>query len=301
MQNNAPILRSLNLADLIDASVRLYRANFGTFFTITVMVYGPLAVIQVLVAYMAANWAAKMESASELAINMETILTDLVPLLVTGGMYGLMSLLLVPLAQGALTAAVSHRYLLEELSVGEAYGAIRQCWGSLIGATVLVGLVVAAGTMLCIIPGIYLGVTLMLVAPVIVIERATVSNAFHRSRWLVQGEWWHCFGLIALLSLFIGLIVQMVSWPVNILVAVLLQEQPALAQAISQGVGVTAGLLVQPIQVIGLVLLYYDLRVRKEGFDLQLLARALGKETPRWAAPPPPSSLPPPPIPGPYY
>jgi hypothetical protein len=295
MPTITPVLRPLNIADLIDASVRLYRANFTSFLGITAVVYGPLAAVQIVFAFFAANWAEK--GALDKVDDPLAMLTMLSPLLLVGGVFGLLTLLLVPLGQGALTAAVSHRYLGRTLTVTEAYEALKDCWGSLIGATILVGLLTAVGMMLCIIPGIYIAVTLMLVAPVIVLEGATVNNSFARSRWLVQGEWWHCFGTIVLLSLIVGIVASAVSWPISMIAALLLQDHPALGQALSQGVGAVAGLIVQPVQIIGLVLLYYDLRIRKEGFDLKLLAESLGEEAPVMPAK---LELPPPPPPPPY-
>lgn len=275
--------------------MRLYRANFTSFLGITAVVYGPLSAVQIVFAFYAANWAEK--GAWDNIEDPLAILAMLSPLLLVGGVFGLLSLLLVPLGQGALTAAVSHRYLGRTLTVSEAYEALKDCWGSLIGATILVGLLTAVGMMLCIIPGVYIAVTLMLVAPVIVLEGATVNGSFARSRWLVQGEWGRCFGTIVLLSLIVGIVASAVSWPISMIAALLLQDHPALGQALSQGVGAVAGLIVQPVQIIGLVLLYYDLRIRKEGFDLQLLAESLGEEAPVM---PPKLELPPPPPPPPY-
>jgi hypothetical protein len=35
-------------------------------------------------------------------------------------------------------------------------------------------------------------------------------------------------------------------------------------------------ILVQPLVLLPIMLFYYDLRIRKEGFDLQMLAEQLG-------------------------
>jgi len=47
-------------------------------------------------------------------------------------------------------------------------------------------------------------------------------------------------------------------------------------QVASSLLGLFASCLVQPVGIAALVLFYYDLRVRTEGFDLELLARELG-------------------------
>lgn len=46
-----PNLQPLNIADIIDAAVRLYRRNFGPFLSIIAIVYAPMAVFQVILAY----------------------------------------------------------------------------------------------------------------------------------------------------------------------------------------------------------------------------------------------------------
>ena len=48
------------------------------------------------------------------------------------------------------------------------------------------------------------------------------------------------------------------------------------ATFVSQSAGVLARILSAPIGAAAYVLLYYDLRIRKEGFDLQMLAQSVG-------------------------
>jgi hypothetical protein len=44
-----------------------------------------------------------------------------------------------------------------------------------------------------------------------------------------------------------------------------------------------------PLGIIAAILLYYDMRIRKEGFDLEMLSRALASEPQALAAQPTPS------------
>lgn len=48
-------------------------------------------------------------------------------------------------------------------------------------------------------------------------------------------------------------------------------------QALVNALSAVGQLVVQPIQIVGTVLLYYDLRMRKEGFDLVMMAEAIGE------------------------
>lgn len=266
-----PNLQPLNIADIIDASVRLYRRNFGPFLSIIAIVYAPMAVFQVILAYSIGGMTQTMpENPDQLPLEqMAGLGIGYIGLL-------LLNVLAVPISQGALAVAVSRRYLNYPASVRDAYGAIGLRWGQLIATVLLVGLVVVAGTMLCIVPGIYLAVMWIFVTPIIAIEGLGGINAMKRSWDLVSGEWWRCFSTYFLLSMLVGLVAGMVTWPVTGLAMALGGERHvALAQALSTGVSTVAAIIVQPVAITGLVLLYYDLRIRKEGFDLQVLARAM--------------------------
>jgi hypothetical protein len=68
--------------------------------------------------------------------------------------------------------------------------------GPLLGASILYGLGVGAGFVLLLIPGLYLATIWAVAAPVIVIERCGVFDAFGRSRHLVSENGWRVLGVI---------------------------------------------------------------------------------------------------------
>lgn len=298
-----PVLRPLNIADILDLAIRLYRQNLGPFLGIVAIVYIPVGLTQIAAAYVMGTVTQTMPENPEQVPWTQFGVMGLAVLSMV-----LVSLLAVPLGQGALTIAVSRRYLNEPVTVADAYHSIGARWGVLIATVALVGLAVTTGTLFCILPGVWLGVLWMFAAPIIAIEGLSPIAAMKRSTALVEGEWWRCFGTYMLLSMLTGLITSAATWPLTVLSTLTLMDKNLpLAQAINQGVGVAVGIVVQPVLITGLVLLYYDLRVRKEGFDLELLAQAMGStvalppklERPLYApAPPPPvgyTSPPPPP------
>lgn len=300
-KDSPPILRPLNLADLLDQAVSLYRRNFAVFAGITAVVYIPVGIVQMSVGYLSGSLRQGMpQHAGQL------------PWTQMGGLgiawLGLLlvSLLAIPLGQGALAIAVSRRYLGEPVTVADAYQAVGNRWGPLILTVLVLGLAAFAGVLLCVIPGIYLGILWVFASPVVVLEGATGPvEAAKRSGQLVGDQWWHCFATYMVLSLLVYAISQAIIVPVSLAAIVgLMKSDPALAQAINQGLSAAASILVQPVLTVGLVLLYYDMRVRREGFDLELLAQALGTTLPTpageqalWTAVPPPPPPPPPPAP----
>lgn len=275
--DSPPVLRPLNLADILDQSISLYRRNFAVFAGITALVYIPVGILQMAVGFFLGGFQQGMPRGAG-----QVPWGQLSGMGIAGLGLVLVSLLVVPLGQGALAIAVSRRYLNEPVTVSDAYGAIGNQWGPLIATVVVLGLATFAGLMLCLIPGIYLGVLWMFATPIIVLEMAPGPvAAAKRSSDLVGNEWWRCFGVYLLLYLLISAVTYALALPVSIVTAVtLMQHNMALYQAINQGISTAVSVLVQPVLMVGLVMLYYDLRIRKEGFDLELLARALGKTLP---------------------
>ncbi len=266
-----PILRPLNAADILDAAIWLYRRNFGPFLAIIAVVYVPLGFVQILLSYVVGQMLYRMPENSA-----EFPWENFVPII---GVYSgliLLQLLAVPLAQGALSVAVSKRYLNYPVTVADAYGTIGARWLSLIGTVLLIGLIASLGMLFCFIPGIYLAIMFILTTPIIAIEGLPGLAAMQRSWALVQGNWWRCFSVYLLLSLLVGLVSMGVAWPVSSLAIIILgPDRMALAQALSTSLSQIATILAQPVLITGLVLLYYDMRVRKEGFDLHILAQTL--------------------------
>lgn len=95
-------------------------------------------------------------------------------------------------------------------SVGGLFGAVGGVVPMLILAGIVVGVLVAIGFVLLIIPGLILLTLFAVVAPAIVVERKNVFGAMSRSRELVSGNGMQVFGVIAtvfVLTFVVGLII----------------------------------------------------------------------------------------------
>ena len=87
---------------------------------------------------------------------------------------------------------------------------------SFIGLGILVGLSIFFGLMICIIPGIYLYVPLMLAFSVLVFNKMGASDAYGYSFKLVKDEWWITFATFFV----IGIIVVVASWAFSLPLAI---------------------------------------------------------------------------------
>jgi hypothetical protein len=138
------------------------------------------------------------------------------------------------------------------------------------------------------IPGFYLYLRFSLAVPVAVVEGAKAFDSISRSFSLVAGSVWRLF-LIYFLAILLGFGIGLVfTLPAQILALALQGKHFLLAISIQQLGAFIAGVLVGPIAPIAISLVYFDQRVRKEAFDLQLMMQAVEQTQPQ----PTPSAAP---------
>jgi len=80
-------------------------------------------------------------------------------------------------------------------------------------ATIVVGLVVTVGLIFCLIPGIYLGVSLSIIFSIMIFEDIPFSAAFSRSFKLMKTNWWTTFGVLIVATIIVYLLSILVSIP----------------------------------------------------------------------------------------
>jgi ABC-type Fe3+ transport system permease subunit len=137
----------------------------------------------------------------------------------------------------------------------------------------------ALGVALAVLAGIALIPVLIMVAvrtaiaaPAIVLERISGWHGLQRSWHLISGRFWPTFGRILLLALISGIVSSVVAAIIDVPAAAL---DPGNSFIYDQLASAIAAIFVGPITYIGVTLLYYDARIRKEGFDIEMLASSL--------------------------
>lgn len=175
------------------------------------------------------------------------------------------------------TFVISQHLLERSISVGEAYSRVLSSLFPLLGVLVifmlgsLVFSTLAAGIgLLVFIPGIVVYVWFCLAAPVVIIEREGGFGALRRSRVLVKGFFDKAFFLVVWLTLVEAFVVILVlSLPL------LFGSFPGFPSLLSV-LSLCLSLPINAFRVISTTMFYYDLRIRKEGYDLQILTQELG-------------------------
>jgi hypothetical protein len=101
--------------------------------------------------------------------------------------------------QGALVIAIQDvRDGRPDLSISETLARVRPRINTLTIAGLLAGIAIVIGFAFLIVPGLVLLTWWLFIVPVIMLEGASVSESFGRSRELGRGNGWNVFGLIVL-------------------------------------------------------------------------------------------------------
>jgi len=145
------------------------------------------------------------------------------------------------------------------------------------------GIVLIVAFVVGVIWSIRLYCSYQLAVPTCVLENLRAVDCLKRSRFLSKGKGVQRILLVLFLSAILTYALSLAfSLPLFILMAISFTQKTA-ALAIPMAIwqylsGFIAGTLAAPIATIALALLYYDERVRKEAFDLQLMMEAVGQQ-----------------------
>ena len=265
----------MDFIDILDGILTLYRSYLRLFVRI-VAVYVVLrfSIDQISVSL--------IQQGSILGINTIVI-----------GLTGLCNAVVSILVIAGLVYASAHVYLRREITTGAA---LQQAWrrfGSYLWSGILWGLGVGGlfVTIIGIPFAIYFSIRWGLYSLPVLFEETTGRNALRRSTALVKGSWWRVFGImlaISLISFMIGFILQESFEFILSLLGVAAPEAPAnfleqlqrLYMPISSEIGwfsysvrrlvsLSIAFITMPIGPIGSTLLYFDLRIRKETYNIE--------------------------------
>ena len=251
------MLRPLSVGEILDTSFSLYRRHFGALATVSLVCTGLPLVLRLFV-----------EASGGLFAHLTLAL-----------LYMLSLVVLSLVATGATVFIVSESYLGRPLTAREALMRATPYMARILIASLLMAFVIGLGFLLLVVPGVIFAVGLAVAIPAVVLEPGRSASAGLSRSWeLTRGSRWRIFGLG--LTLFLLLYVPVVA--ISGLVAVVLPGEPAAgfgaastATVVALAIGGVVQLFIYPLFYCVLTVTYYDLRVRKEGFDLELLASSL--------------------------
>ncbi len=262
----APLrLRPLEIGDLLDETFRIYRRHFWLFAGISALLAIPSAASQGINYYALFGSVFQTTAADPAAVLGANLATLVVALI---------NLALLPFGFGAVTYAACESALGRPVSPGRVFGAVLRRYFPLLGYWLLIFIMLVV---FCLLPlWIWIWVCWVAVVPAMFVENIGLGAAMGRSWHLVGGRWWRTFLILFLLVV----VYIVVGWTLSgFVVAALALSALVLSSfvvfAIVGAVSIIVNALVNPILQIAVVLIYFDLRVRREGLDLFQMAQQL--------------------------
>ena len=256
-------LRPLSLGEILDRTFTLYRRNFVLFFGIAAI--PQIFVLAIQLGILLLGPAQKPGTSSPFSFSTSTIVIALITFIAV--------IVAALFAHGASIYAVSEIYLGRRISIGEALGKVRSNIGFLVGVMLLNGLVIVLCLILLILPGIYMACRLITCIPCALIEEKGPRDSLSRSFSLTKGFAGRGF-MIYLVYFVIALIVGMLfsaTFSALILTATGNLTMVLIWASIAQVGSTFATAITMPVFLISSTIFYYDLRVRKEAFDIQFM------------------------------
>jgi hypothetical protein len=180
--------------------------------------------------------------------------------------------IIVPaIALVCIAAAIGHlvgQWVMgRDAPAGEMAGVIGRRWWPLLGSFVVVKLAETAGALPCYIGLLFVMPLFVAVAPVIGVEGGGAFGAVRRSVRLVRARYFPVMGVALLMGLVATLLGAALSALPQAIAAWDGDWWPVLAVG-----NIASEIVVMPFVAAATVLLYFDLRVRTEGFDLEIAA-----------------------------
>ena len=251
------------VADLLQEAFGLYRAHAKPLLLICAVLFVPAAIANALALAAILGPTIAPQGVGEFTL---FCLQSLATVVTTLFLYGIV----IPLTNGALTIAAADRILGGHAEWSEVWMLLFRRLGKLLSAVVPAALVVTLGFLLFFFPGLVLAVLFAFVSPIVLIEGIGGRAALERSTKLVVTDWLRVALMLA------GIAV--VRWAARIVTGAVIPHGSIFLSSLLADL---ATMIVLPIPVLGVVLLYLDVRRKRDGFtneDLRADLEALRRE-----------------------
>lgn len=251
-----PALRPLTVGEILDVSFTLYRRHFAPLAGVALVCSGIPVILNMFI-----------QASGGMLQNLPLVLV-----------YYIVFAALSSIATAATLFIVSDSYLGRTIDARAALRRAGPFIGRILICSMLTGLVVFIGFMFFVIPGIIFLAGLILAIPAVVIEGKRAGAALARSWELTRGSRWRMLGLLLVLIILLYIPLAAIGGIIAIFVpgagSILSTPNVTLSVAAVALSGL-AQIFIYPLFYCVLTIAYYDLRVRKEGFDLEVLASTL--------------------------
>jgi len=297
-------IEPLSFGGILDRTFQICRRHFWKLFAIVVIPYLIVAALAISVSIVAAVVGFTLQALGDVSIwVLIAAAVTLIPSIIVA------IIAVFYLSQGALIYAVSVVHLGRDIRVGDAYRFVLARLVKFVLTSVLLVIVILAAFLIAVLFGVvlffiskeifssgwwsaitwlplslipfYASFKLLLFDKIVIIEDIAYTNALKRSWDLLTGKadggWPRGYFLRMIILLFLfGLISITIALVFQIpasIIAALMPESWIVGSVVQHLLSNIGGLIGGIFGGVCLVVLYYDIRSRKEGFDLTMLAQ----------------------------
>jgi hypothetical protein len=275
------VLQPMGVGETLDAAIRLYRAQWKSLMAIVAIALVPITFLQ---AFLTRSMGSPFSTEAPVSGDVDATL-------ITSVVLGVIQVLVIqPFLTAAVAKASADVYLGHEVVVGPTFRYAVTRIHSILWITILLLLVVLVPALvlaifaatgaeeLAVVLAIAMIVFLVIVfvrfvfgSTVLVVEGKKGSKALRRSWELAKGYFWKILGTLVLAGIMASVVEGVLSVPGTIAFA---EIGPGGWPFLAIG-GSLAAILTTPFTTSITVLLYFDLRIRKEAFDLEVMAQEM--------------------------
>lgn len=256
-------LRPRGIGQVLGEALRVYRENAGRLWILVAVVVVPLSFLSWLISTVflgPVTSVATVGGQTVEVVESRGLLLGVLASLVAAAI----SIVIGAILQAAMLRAGALATMGDPVDVTESYRWGLRRFGSVLLVSILVGIVVAVGFILLVVPGVIFLTFLAVSVPAVVVEGARGTGAMRRSWRLVRGHFWHVLGVVVVGLLIAGVVAGLIS-------------------ALGRGndvlgliFGTIGQVVVAPFTALVTVLLYLDLRARSETLTLSGLRGEVG-------------------------
>lgn len=298
-------LRPLGLGEILDGAFQACRRNPLATFGIAILLQ---AVVALVIVFLFGNLASSLEVLDSADPSRESVISAMAGFGVFASVSGVVSAVALLFLQGILVIPVARSVINQRTSFGQAWRLSRPRLLPLLGfgllsfAAIVVGLLLVVGISALAIAGlgtdsallivplalgafavlVWVGIKVVVAPAALMLEGTGPWTSIKRSWTLTRGNWWRTFGIVLLMSVIVSVISSVIATPLTFAVSLLigfsssasattdvLDSLPILAA--TQAITALFTAVGYAFQAGVTALLYVDLRIRREGFDVVLM------------------------------
>jgi hypothetical protein len=253
-------IRPRSLGEVLSAAFDIYKGNATNLVLIVAVVVVPLSFISALLAHLVGAQKTHTVMGHPGTIVYSRSFAAAVTAAIIAAAIGV---IISAILQAAILRGATQATIGDPADVQASYRWGFRRFGSVLLVAFLVGITVAVGFILLVIPGIIFLVFFSVSVPALVVENRRGTKAMGRSWNLVSGHFWHALGVILVAAI------------ITAIVAGIIGSIGGSNWFLRWIFGAIGQIITSPFAALVSVLLYLDLRARKEALTVDTLRAEL--------------------------